>query len=285
MRPPTACSNAVSWRSEGIRYKKNEVFLDISENMHLSVAADGSVLQSKIQGVLRIRSCLSGMPELKLGLNDKLGPMQSALGAWGKSSPFEDFSFHQCVRLARFENDRVLSFMPPDGEFDLMTYFVYKVPKLPIKIKTAISPGIGPMQVEYAVSLCSSLNVHLSANSVEIRVPLLADAADPELETSQGSAAYLLEDNAVVWRIQRIQGSRKLSLTVKFTSQSAYNQRNLRMRRGTQPCIHASFEVPGLLSSRGNVRYLKIIEKSGYQATQQVRYSTQCVDYLQRLPL
>ena len=28
----------------------------------------------------------------------------------------------QCVRLARFENDRTISFIPPDGEFDLMTY-------------------------------------------------------------------------------------------------------------------------------------------------------------------
>ncbi|KAI6704460.1 hypothetical protein NL676_007422 [Syzygium grande] len=30
--------------------------------------------------------------------------------------------FHQCVCLARFENDRTISFIPPDGSFDLMTY-------------------------------------------------------------------------------------------------------------------------------------------------------------------
>ena len=34
----------------------------------------------------------------------------------------EDIKFHQCVRLARFENDRTISFIPPDGEFTLMTY-------------------------------------------------------------------------------------------------------------------------------------------------------------------
>ena len=28
----------------------------------------------------------------------------------------------RCVRLARFENDRTISFIPPDGAFDLMTY-------------------------------------------------------------------------------------------------------------------------------------------------------------------
>jgi hypothetical protein len=32
------------------------------------------------------------------------------------------YSATRCVRLARFENDRTISFIPPDGSFDLMTY-------------------------------------------------------------------------------------------------------------------------------------------------------------------
>ena len=32
-RPPMAVTNAVSWRSEGIRYKENEVFLDVVESV------------------------------------------------------------------------------------------------------------------------------------------------------------------------------------------------------------------------------------------------------------
>lgn len=39
----------------------------------------------------------------------------------------EDIKFHQCVRLARFENDRTISFIPPDGAFDLMTYRLSQV--------------------------------------------------------------------------------------------------------------------------------------------------------------
>ena len=37
-----------------------------------------------------------------------------------KAVDLEDMKFHQCVRLARFENDRTISFIPPDGAFDLM---------------------------------------------------------------------------------------------------------------------------------------------------------------------
>ncbi len=70
-----------------------------------------------------MKSFLSGMPELKLGLNDKLLFESTGRSAGkGKSVELEDIKFHQCVRLARFENDRTISFIPPDGEFDLMTY-------------------------------------------------------------------------------------------------------------------------------------------------------------------
>lgn len=33
-----AVTNAVSWRSEGIRYRKNEVFLDVVESVNLLVS-------------------------------------------------------------------------------------------------------------------------------------------------------------------------------------------------------------------------------------------------------
>ena len=32
----------------------------------------------------------------------------------------DDCQFHQCVKLGKFDNDRTISFIPPDGEFELM---------------------------------------------------------------------------------------------------------------------------------------------------------------------
>lgn len=37
-RPPMAVTNAVSWRSEGLKYRKNEVFLDVIESVNLLVS-------------------------------------------------------------------------------------------------------------------------------------------------------------------------------------------------------------------------------------------------------
>ena len=68
----SSLTNAVSWRAEGIKHKKNEIFLDVVEKLNLLVAANGTVLHSEILGAVKMKSFLSGMPELKLGLNDKM---------------------------------------------------------------------------------------------------------------------------------------------------------------------------------------------------------------------
>ena len=67
-----AVTNAVSWRTEGISYKKNEVFLDVVESVNLLVNSNGTVVRSEVAGALKMRAYLSGMPECKLGLNDKV---------------------------------------------------------------------------------------------------------------------------------------------------------------------------------------------------------------------
>ena len=71
-KPPPAVTGVVSWRSDGIKYRKNEIFLDVVESVNILVGSNGSILRSEILGALKMRSYLSGMPELKLGLNDKL---------------------------------------------------------------------------------------------------------------------------------------------------------------------------------------------------------------------
>lgn len=45
----------------------------------------------------------------------------SAHSCSGKQSiAIDDCTFHQCVRLSKFDSERSISFIPPDGEFELM---------------------------------------------------------------------------------------------------------------------------------------------------------------------
>jgi AP-1 complex subunit mu len=91
---PTAASNVVSWRPEGIKHNKNEAFLDVIERLNILVSANGTVLSSEILGTVHMRSFLSGMPELKLGLNDKELFEKQGKTSRGKLIEMEDIKFH-----------------------------------------------------------------------------------------------------------------------------------------------------------------------------------------------
>ncbi|VDP76849.1 unnamed protein product [Schistosoma curassoni] len=80
-----------------------------------------------------MKSYLSGMPECKFGFNDKVSlenKQRSTAGTEDSSGgiAIDDCQFHQCVKLGRFETEHTISFIPPDGEFELMRYRTTKVP-------------------------------------------------------------------------------------------------------------------------------------------------------------
>lgn len=280
-KPIAAITNAVSWRPEGIVHKKNEIFLDVVEKLNLLVSSNGTVLRSEILGALKMKSFLSGMPELKLGLNDKL--LFEATGRpanKGKSVEMEDIKFHQCVRLARFENDRTISFIPPDGEFDLMSYRLNTQVKPLIWIESAIDLGQSKSRIEYMIRAKSQFKSRSVANNVEIIVPVPSDVDSPSFKTSIGSVKYCPDQDAIVWSIKQFQGQKDWIMTAQFGLPSIGAES--REEYSKKP-IAVKFEIPYFTVSGVTVRYLKILEKSGYQALPWVRYITQNGDYQLRM--
>lgn len=271
-RPPMAVTNAVSWRSEGIKYRKNEVFLDVIESVNLLVSANGNVLRSEIVGAIKMKVFLSGMPELRLGLNDKVLFESTGRGK-SKSVELEDVKFHQCVRLSRFDNDRTISFIPPDGEFELMSYRLNTHVKPLIWIESVIERH-SHSRVEYMIKAKSQFKRRSTANNVEIIVPVPPDADSPKFKTTVGSVKYVPEQDAIIWSIKSFPGGKEFLMRAHFGLPSVE-------REDTEgkPPIYVRFEIPYFTTSGIQVRYLKIIEKSGYQALPWVRYITQNGDY------
>src|SRR5271163_2077603 len=189
-RPPIAVTNAVSWRSEGIRYRKNEVFLDVIESLNLLVSSTGSVLRSEILGAVKMKCYLSGMPELRLGLNDKAMFETTGRSTRGKAVEMEDVKFHQCVRLSRFENDRTISFIPPDGEFDLMVYRLNTTVRPLIWIEARVEPH-SHSRIEYMIKAKSNFKRRSTANNVEIVIPVPPDADTPTFKNNIGKVEYV----------------------------------------------------------------------------------------------
>ncbi|VDN58092.1 unnamed protein product [Dracunculus medinensis] len=275
-RPPMAVTNAVSWRSEGLKYRKNEVFLDVIESLNMLANSSGTVLRSEIIGTIRMRVLLSGMPELRLGLNDKV-LFQACSRGRGRAVELEDVKFHQCVRLSRFENDRTISFVPPDGEFELMSYRLTTAVK-PLIWVEACMEKYAHSRVEYMVKAKSQFKRQSIANHVEVVIPVPSDADSPKFKTSVGSVKYVPELSAFIWMIRSFPGGREYLMRAHFSLPSVASE-----EVEGRPPISVKFEIPYFTTSGLQVRYLKIIEKSGYQALPWVRYVTQNGDYQLRM--
>ena len=65
-------TGSISWRAEGIKYRYNELFIDVIENINVLISNRGTVLRSEVIGQVVVKPQLSGMPECKFGINDKL---------------------------------------------------------------------------------------------------------------------------------------------------------------------------------------------------------------------
>ncbi|UJR14561.1 hypothetical protein I4U23_001557 [Adineta vaga] len=272
VRPPQALTNQVSWRSDGIKYRKNEVFLDVIEAVNLLVSSNGNVLRSEINGVIKMRVYLTGMPELRLGLNDQI-LFETTGRTKNKGVELEDVKFHQCVRLSRFENDRTISFVPPDGDFELMSYRLNTQIKPLIWIESVVEKH-AHSRVEYMIKAKSQFKRRSTANNVEIIICVPADAHKGQFKATAGSVKYVPEKTAMVWSIKAFPGGKEYIMRAHFKLPSIVGE-----DMEAKPPIEVKFEIPYFTTSGIQVRYLKIIEKSGYQALPWVRYITQNGDY------
>ncbi|XP_057565470.1 AP-1 complex subunit mu-1 isoform X3 [Hippopotamus amphibius kiboko] len=236
------------------------------------VSANGNVLRSEIVGSIKMRVFLSGMPELRLGLNDKVLFDNTGRGK-SKSVELEDVKFHQCVRLSRFENDRTISFIPPDGEFELMSYRLNTHVKPLIWIESVIEKH-SHSRIEYMIKAKSQFKRRSTANNVEIHIPVPNDADSPKFKTTVGSVKWVPENSEIVWSIKSFPGGKEYLMRAHFGLPSVEAE-----DKEGKPPISVKFEIPYFTTSGIQVRYLKIIEKSGYQALPWVRYITQNGDY------
>ena len=81
---------------------------DLSPLLILLLLRDGNLVKCEIYGEVEVNSNLSGLPDLTL--------------LFANPSIFNDVRFHPCVRLRPWEANQILSFVPPDGQFTLMSY-------------------------------------------------------------------------------------------------------------------------------------------------------------------
>ena len=135
------------------------------------------------------------------------GPYSLCIHEIQDPSVIEDARFHQCVRYSRWLADRVLSFVPPDGQSTLMEYRVAR------RGSGAVIPVFVRTQIDYANGSLGRVNVmvgikqELAAKAVEaivVRIPLPSAAAHVDLNSNVGSVEVDMGKRTGVWTIGRL---------------------------------------------------------------------------------
>jgi len=270
-----------SWRAEGIKHRKNEVFIDVVENVNILMSSKRERLRADVSGEILVKCQLSGMPECKFGMNDKLIMSADARArSSDKGIALDDYRFHQCVRLSKFDIDREITFIPPDEPFQLMTYRITENIESPFKLLPNVKV-LGRNRLELSLTVTAMYDRNIEATNVRIDFPCPKNTAKGHISnagTRQGKARFDPAQGAVIWRIRRFPGRQEMSLLAEVELASTVTD-----KQWVRPPITMNFDVPQFTASGLRVRFLKVQEKSNYKPVKWIRYLTKAGTYEHRI--
>ena len=228
---PRGTLTQVPWRKAGVKYRNNQILFDIYENVNCIVDTKGRIVCSTVNGVISCESRLSGLPDLCLSFTDP--------------EVIRDCSFHPCVRYGRFETSRVVSFVPPDGEFRLMRYRVSKIrpagrvePPMycrPTLVYEKEEDGQSTARLHVTLKLRRSPSIHPSkmgkipsTKSVEVRIPFPPHrTSSVNVSTTFGNAKYDEEKKVLIWTLKGL----KDRMTPSMSGQVVFKMKEERKKK------------------------------------------------------
>jgi len=203
--PVSSLSN-VPWRRAGVKYATNDIFLDLTEEVDAIIAKDGSVVTAEIQGYVDGWVRLSGMPDLTLSFTNP--------------RMFDDVSFHPSVRLRRWEEERVLSFVPPDGQFRLLTYHISGSAHalLPLTVRHNITFREQQGRMDITVVPRQTSGRLLDAVSLDVSMP--RSVLSCNVTTTQGKHSFDPSSRLLRWDVGKVDPTRLPNIRGTISLQS-----------------------------------------------------------------
>lgn len=182
----------------------------------------------------------------------------------------------RCVRLGKFDADRTITFIPPDGEFELMKYRV-ATPVQPFRMLPNISE-ISKTSLSVNLRIIADFPDDKKAVNVVIKIPMPPTAASARVTVGKGRAKYEPAQRSLVWRIGQFQGGNEFNLDATVDLLAA-----TREKPWIRPPISVEFQIPMYAASGLQVRFLKVYEKSSYQHNKWVKYLTKAGEYQMKI--
>lgn len=259
---PVDDHHKVSWRENGIKYRKNEIHLNVAEKLTVILDSKGRTFRSQIDGTIMMKLHLSGMPVCRFGFTDGLkGEKTSPVTA------LEGVKFHQSVDSATYAQNLVVRFIPPDGTFQLMSYTVSEDFELPFRIAVHVVEARATMKVLVLLSL--TFPSRQAATGVVLKIPTPGVLGKNQILASSGKARHDVDENGVVWRFLKFYGQQEHSLTIEFEAPNSW----------ARPALKLDFVMEMFSASGLQVKYLEVLERARYKTIKWVKYTTHAGSY------
>eukprot|EP01080_Neovahlkampfia_damariscottae_P001956 gene1956-1464_t len=274
-------SDAAKKPVQTTKYKKNEIFVDVLERINLIFDDEGNTLYCEIVGSIIMRSFLTGKPIIRMGLNEDL-----IIGKKNKSYEIsiDSINFNSIVDTHAFEKMKILSFLPPDGEFTVLNYRVVSNYNKPFKVFPFIEKQ-GKYKAELIVKVRAELSKDKYGSNILIKIPLMQTTNSILVEFGEESSDNFYEwkasEKTILWGIKRLDGQTEKTIRIRFASDFEIPDENAKKLMGP---ISLKFELPMHNMSGLCIRFLKFEERNeNYSPKRWIRYITQGTNYIQRL--
>lgn len=206
---PTSVTSKIPWRRANVKYVSNEIKVDIIEYVDAMISANDRLVSSKIHGKIVANSRLSGLPDLTISFQNSHLLNNTEL------------QLHRCVRIKRFRNENIISFIPPDGNFTLLEFTQSNNTSLPLNVRPKISLD-GPSG---KVQVTLSCRIHsMQLESVVLTIPFPKETVSFGLNASCGKVVPDELTKVVKWTIGKFPNERNPSLDGTVTLPSDFKQ-------------------------------------------------------------
>uniref|UniRef100_A0A2K6GRD3 AP-3 complex subunit mu-1 n=2 Tax=Lemuriformes TaxID=376915 RepID=A0A2K6GRD3_PROCO len=252
---PTGQLSNIPWRRAGVKYTNNEAYFDVVEEIDAIIDKSGSTVFAEIQGVIDACIKLSGMPDLSLSfMNPRL---------------LDDVSFHPCIRFKRWESERVLSFIPPDGNFRLISYRVssQNLVAIPVYVKHNISFKENSSCGRFDITIGPKQNMGKTIEGITVTVHMPKVVLNMNLTPTQGSYTFDPVTKVLTWDVGKITPQKLPSLKGLVNLQSGAPKPE------ENPSLNIQFKIQQLAISGLKVNRLDMYGEK-YKPFKGVKYVT-----------
>ncbi|KAK6461070.1 Mu homology domain-containing protein [Scheffersomyces coipomensis] len=143
--------------------------------------------------------------------------------------PIRDIQFHQCIELATIYRDSLVTFIPPDDKFTLMTYHVEqqrqkrKLPLIMIKPTFRIIQHSNKLQILCVLN--TNFKRRLVCKDIIVKIPIDPHIFDIntdfkteslKFKAEMGEVSYKIDSSELCWMIDNIHGKKSVRMMAEL---------------------------------------------------------------------